>query len=257
MLIYLNQSETHLYFYDLQTLQYLSSKYIAHEEEGHGMPSFYGARLLTNPYNNKVHISHIDNSYHSHYYFNPNSFVEEDPVPYQPSLLEFEPTYSYRVSRNYNNNLEFGIYNSSNLELSDRTVYRNVRISPNSMALTPNYIYIIGDKSTNPNHNPDTVMNRSFIRIDKNKTSVGIATQSETEPIVVYPNPATTQLNILTEESTAYQVEIYSISGTLVMQKMWLTGNKTLDVSSLSRGTYLVQINHPTKKIHTFKVVID
>ena len=71
------------------------------------------------------------------------------------------------------------------------------------------------------------------------------------EGLRLYPNPVTEVLNIHSGTSTIDKVSIVDISGKLIMQLTNLNSMDTsLDLSSVSRGIYFVQVNDSvTKKI--------
>ncbi|MCY1367167.1 hypothetical protein D9M69_540900 [compost metagenome] len=73
------------------------------------------------------------------------------------------------------------------------------------------------------------------------------------DKVKLFPNPVTNVLNIsgLKEVSN---VAIYNLLGQEVMRKMDIDGDKQVDVSSLSPGTYLVKIN-TNSKTETYKII--
>ncbi len=54
--------------------------------------------------------------------------------------------------------------------------------------------------------------------------------------LLVYPNPATTQLNFNTENKSAKHVFIYDVSGKLIESKLFTDGKLTLNVSDYANG---------------------
>ena len=58
----------------------------------------------------------------------------------------------------------------------------------------------------------------------------------EKPTIEIYPNPATSLVNILVEENTSYQ--LISIDGTTIAKGEFLVGNNVLNTESLSAGVY-------------------
>ncbi|MFM2213753.1 MAG: hypothetical protein RL427_1016 [Bacteroidota bacterium] len=73
------------------------------------------------------------------------------------------------------------------------------------------------------------------------------------EKITVFPNPTTatvyfqTDLRLLEEK-----VSIFNIAGQLISD-IQITADNSLDLSSLSTGTYLIQFHN--KNIHSFKII--
>ncbi len=67
--------------------------------------------------------------------------------------------------------------------------------------------------------------------------------------VSIYPNPASTQISFLTKNNIEIkEVKIYNMLGQQVLQKV-IGRNKTLSVSSLSRGMYIVEINSNDQKL--------
>jgi Secretion system C-terminal sorting domain len=83
-------------------------------------------------------------------------------------------------------------------------------------------------------------------QIDLNGTEslskvIGIKT-SQDDKIYVSPNPANSQLNIYFSGEKA-DIKVYDLLGRLVLnQKNESTGNRSLDISSLKSGNYIVEI---------------
>ncbi|WP_169744664.1 T9SS type A sorting domain-containing protein [Siansivirga zeaxanthinifaciens] len=89
--------------------------------------------------------------------------------------------------------------------------------------------------------------------------AVGLPTLSisknEIEGLKVYPNPAKDYLTIESNKVKISLVEIYNILGSKVLSSNSLIGNK-LNVSSLSKGVYLLKINSEAKT-SVRKIVIE
>jgi hypothetical protein len=79
--------------------------------------------------------------------------------------------------------------------------------------------------------------------------TTGIAT-SEAEKIAVYPNPATNNINI-TIGITNYQVQVRNTFGQVLLTE---NNVKTLDISTLSQGIYIVSIT--ADGIQTNKIMV-
>src|SRR5690606_25522431 len=60
--------------------------------------------------------------------------------------------------------------------------------------------------------------------------------------ITLYPNPAKNTLQLNTQDKTIDQVNIYTITGTKVLQLDMDTVSPTVDVSGLASGVYFVQL---------------
>lgn len=64
----------------------------------------------------------------------------------------------------------------------------------------------------------------------------------ETDPIKIYPNPASNYLYISFNEQQDLNVEIYNILGQILTCQT-LTQNSTIDVSNLPEGTYIIKLS--------------
>lgn len=65
--------------------------------------------------------------------------------------------------------------------------------------------------------------------------------------LVLYPNPGSDVVRIKSDASEDLKIKIYSLTGQLVQQGTFLP-NQDIDVSKLSSGLYLVQVNGLTIK---------
>lgn len=77
-------------------------------------------------------------------------------------------------------------------------------------------------------------------------TSVGI---TENQKFNVYPNPATSYINVSVDDITpgAY-VKIIGISGKVLMQMQLNSTKEVIDISNLTQGTYIIQIETQGKR---------
>ncbi len=119
---------------------------------------------------------------------------------------------------------------------------------------------------TASSHNHDSVSQQylpyvgTILRIDgltfaSEKAILGINNPKPTDGIKVYPNPASTQVNVdLSDVSGSLQtLAIYDMSGRMVSSKNYngLAHNniETMDISSLSSGMYLVEVTYRQRQI--------
>jgi len=58
----------------------------------------------------------------------------------------------------------------------------------------------------------------------------------------LYPNPASEKLNILTDAEGDLDISIYNISGQMVYNGTLVEGTKSIDISYLKNGLYVVSI---------------
>jgi len=82
---------------------------------------------------------------------------------------------------------------------------------------------------------------------------------SAAEAVKLYPNPASSQINLSFEQSLnqALQIEIYNSAGQLVYQKSVSAFIDTyrIDISKLKAGVYFVQLQSDGKKVYRTKFV--
>nr|WP_321405563.1 T9SS type A sorting domain-containing protein [uncultured Carboxylicivirga sp.] len=71
---------------------------------------------------------------------------------------------------------------------------------------------------------------------------------SLTDAISVYPNPASSSINVQMNEVTEGKISVYSITGELIKRNDIEGLNTAIDISSLTNGIYLLQVNNQTIK---------
>jgi hypothetical protein len=65
----------------------------------------------------------------------------------------------------------------------------------------------------------------------------------------LYPNPFTTTLNVITEDEVN-SIRVYDVNGRM-LKEQYVSGTQfNLDLSELSIGTYLLQIDHGLWQSH-------
>ena len=65
--------------------------------------------------------------------------------------------------------------------------------------------------------------------------------------LALYPNPSSDLIQIKSDSMEELDVKIYALTGQLVQQGSYQS-NQSIDVSSLAKGLYLVQVNGLTVK---------
>ena len=75
-------------------------------------------------------------------------------------------------------------------------------------------------------------------------SEIGVKENNSTHAIKLYPNPVSNILHIETNLTEIPEVKIYSIQGVLLMH---VKGNQ-IDVSSLSNGIYMAEVNGMNRK---------
>jgi len=81
-------------------------------------------------------------------------------------------------------------------------------------------------------------------------TEVVLGTPDVLQNIYLYPNPAQSQITIVSSENVVYNVKIYDIRGRQVLVSSFLNqGNYQIDISNLEAAFYFVEINTNTGSI--------
>jgi hypothetical protein len=115
--------------------------------------------------------------------------------------------------------------------------YPDVDYLSKVVVLPDNSLMIIGNNYTTNYH--------SFvIKTDSTGYYQGLGTHSiTTVPISVYPNPAANTLSINHQNlPTAQTVQVYNLTGQLVLQQALQQNNTTISVAGLQVGVYMLQI---------------
>ena len=115
--------------------------------------------------------------------------------------------------------------------------YPNVDYLSKVVVLPDNSLMMIGNNYTTNYH--------SFvIKTDSTGYYQGLGTHStSTVPISVYPNPAANTLSINHQNlPTAQTVQVYNLTGQLVLQQALQQNNTTISVAGLQVGVYMLQI---------------
>ncbi len=89
-----------------------------------------------------------------------------------------------------------------------------------------------------------------FLRADE--TPVGIANKKKTQNILTYPNPVVATLNVDADQNKFQQFTITELSGRVIMQAPF---SNSIDVQSLSKGLYILQLKANDGKISVSKFV--
>jgi PKD repeat protein len=76
-----------------------------------------------------------------------------------------------------------------------------------------------------------------------------------TSAFVLYPNPTNGVLNIQNVNHTNGTIQLFSTTGTLVLQTSLTSSNTQLDVTNLNRGVYFLQITNEFGQSSTHRVV--
>lgn len=91
--------------------------------------------------------------------------------------------------------------------------------------------------------------NTGCITVTRGATGINEVAEGE---VNVYPNPATTVINI--DNAEGAQISVYDLSGRMVSNVNSASANQTIDASNLAKGMYIVRIvngdNVITKKVN-------
>ena len=79
---------------------------------------------------------------------------------------------------------------------------------------------------------------------------------NETETISLYPIPFKNELHISLNSIKASKIDIYNISGKLILSKNISSNTQSLDMSSIASGMYFAKIIASNKDIIEVKKVI-
>ncbi len=79
---------------------------------------------------------------------------------------------------------------------------------------------------------------------------------NETETVSLYPIPFKNELNISLNSIQASKIDIYNISGKLILSKIISSNTQTLDMSSIASGMYFAKISASNNDIIEVKKVI-
>lgn len=90
------------------------------------------------------------------------------------------------------------------------------------------------------------------VRCVRNSTTTNVNEWNNDEEILIYPNPANDRIYINCIERQNVKIQVYNFIGECVMQAELSSGTNEIDISSLSKGIYvinLIGINWPGQKI--------
>ncbi len=88
-------------------------------------------------------------------------------------------------------------------------------------------------------------------------SATGITEEEVVNDIQLYPNPASgSQVTFSGLSQTLTNIKIYNTVGQLVLETKANEGNSTIDISKLSRGTYIVQLYNAELNTNTTKKLI-
>ena len=104
-----------------------------------------------------------------------------------------------------------------------------------------------------PNGAGPFVLNTPTLGFTNDPVSV---TENMLPEFSIYPNPASSNLNIYAENRASFQAELYSPQGNLVKQKSLSQTDGLLDISNLSAGIYLLKLKTSSGSVHR-KIIVQ
>lgn len=100
----------------------------------------------------------------------------------------------------------------------------------------------------------------SYLYIDDVKlydsTTIGIKENEKDDLINLYPNPASTFLNIDIKHNNKLELQLYNVIGELVLSKE-LDNHTVLDIGNLANGVYMYKLLDKTSNVKTGKLLIS
>lgn len=104
-------------------------------------------------------------------------------------------------------------------------------------------LYIKIDGTTTPTTIPVNIIRKiTFV-----ENTLAVTALADEKKVVLSPNPSTDFFKITSEYKEGLNVKVYSLTGQLVHQGVY-QNDQNIDVSNLSTGLYMVQVNHSTLK---------
>lgn len=95
----------------------------------------------------------------------------------------------------------------------------------------------------------------NYVRLVRNHTATATEEmEMDINSLQVYPNPAQNQLT-LTNDEVITQVNIYSITGQLMLQETLNSTDCNLDISTLNNGIYIVRVTNENNEIESHSVI--
>lgn len=104
-------------------------------------------------------------------------------------------------------------------------------------------LYVKVDETTTPTTIPVSIIRKITFSNSLSTTTFGENKNS----LVLYPNPSSNSIKIKSDAVENLDTKIYSLTGQLVLEGVY-QNNQDIDVSRLSSGFYLVQVNGLTIK---------
>lgn len=88
----------------------------------------------------------------------------------------------------------------------------------------------------------------SILSFKSTVTGVDQSSLSGTRIMMIYPNPVKDVINLVNAPDTEFTASIYRMNGVLVLSTQVISTRKSINVSYLSGGLYLLKVNDQTFK---------
>ena len=114
----------------------------------------------------------------------------------------------------------------------------------------------IGEPIIENAFNSEVILTQGF-----NQSTITVTTINETAGlemnISVYPNPTIDYLSIEanTDQQKEFQINLYDLSGKLILQKDFFTEKETINMQEFQSGIYILKICTNNTNIKTYKVI--
>jgi hypothetical protein len=115
-----------------------------------------------------------------------------------------------------------------------------VHLYPHSVSGTASVEVLVYEKNTDSTTGPKATYSFNAWALNTK------AAEKRSNNVEIYPNPATTQLNITLETAKPITIEVYNVLGQLKMKHTHNGGTSTMDLADLPAGIYFLRYTHPT-----------
>ncbi|HMK27063.1 MAG TPA: T9SS type A sorting domain-containing protein [Chitinophagaceae bacterium] len=158
----------------------------------------------------------------------------------------YKPNYTLNVSTPWNYTYGPGTIYTWNIP--NTTVTQSNPAAPQATVFFPSNVSLSGITGTVTISNSPYCNGTYPINFEYNPQLRSINEPEEKKSIVAYPNPATTQITIKSDEAIT-EIEIFDINTVISYLKKKIGGNNnvTLDINSLKPGIYLCKVVTKTK----------
>lgn len=162
------------------------------------------------------------------------------PVPYNATPTTFSGAYKYAPQNGDQANIQVlflqgGTMIGSHFETISAAATYQTFSAPLTIAGTPDSIVLVAFSGDNPG---------SVLLLDDLSFSGGDVSLEEFEKMSVslYPNPS--KDFVMVKSAGTFDVKFIDLAGNVVLEKKQINGANSINVSRLSRGAYVVQINN-------------